>query len=68
MKIQILPDPEGGHMVCTERGNPVGARLAHGPIQIPDGPVRRLSIGDAAQMAAKWEAFLVAQEKAKTKR
>ena len=68
MKIQILTDPDGGHMVCTERSNPVGARLAHGLIPIPEGPVRRLSIGDAVQMAAKWEAFLAAQEKAKTKR
>lgn len=65
MKIQILPDPNGGHMVCTRSGNVVGARLAHGIIPIPEGPVRRLSMGDAAQMAAKWEAFLIEQDKQK---
>ena len=61
MKIQIQPDPEGGQMICTDRGNVVGERLAHGRIAMTDGPVRRLSQGDAAQMAAKWEAFLAAQ-------
>lgn len=67
MKIKILPDTDDGYMLCTSPSNPVGARLAHGKLAMPEGPVRRLTMGQAAQMAAKWEAFLEQQEKLERK-
>jgi len=63
MRIQILPDPEGGHMVCASQNRIASIHLAHGKIPIPEGPVRRLTLSQAAQMAARWEAFLERQER-----
>lgn len=67
MTTQILPDPDhpSRWMVCSRgvTGSVVGARLAKGTIPIPDGPVRNLSHTEAAQQAARWDAFLRRQER-----